>query len=86
MNGFLTVDIVKAQEKVAKLIGKLVEAKVIANELVSTKIYFQDTRKKNLDHYIEGLRMDFTKNFRHEPEGFYLVAEGQNGRCQISLS
>ncbi|TKI84502.1 hypothetical protein FC701_13675 [Bacillus mycoides] len=86
MSDSLTFGIDEAQEKIEKLTEKLVEAKGIANELTSTKIYIQDTRKKDLDHYIEEIRLDFTRTFHHEPEGFYLVAEGQNGRCQISLS
>ncbi|HHP1049490.1 MULTISPECIES: hypothetical protein [Bacillus cereus group] len=86
MSNFLTFGIGETQEKVAELTDKLAEAKEIANELASTKIYIQDTRKKDLDHYIEELQLDFTKTFHREPEGFYLVAEGQNGRCQISLS
>ncbi|PFJ10588.1 hypothetical protein COD67_23695 [Bacillus cereus] len=86
MSDSLTFGIGEAQEKVAKLTEKLVEAKGIANELASTKIYIQDTRKKDIEQYIAELRLDFTKTFHHEPEGFYLVAEGQNGRCQISLS
>lgn len=86
MRNTLIFGIGEAQERVGKLTKKLVEAKEVANELASTKVYIQDTRKKELDQYIEELRIDFIKTFHHEPEGFYLVAEGQNGRCQISLS
>ncbi|WP_157404885.1 hypothetical protein [Bacillus mycoides] len=55
MSDSLTFGIDEAQEKIEKLTEKLVEARVIANELASTKIYIQDTRKKDLDHYISPL-------------------------------
>ncbi|KAA0748411.1 hypothetical protein DN397_22110 [Bacillus sp. AY1-10] len=85
MSDLLVLGLEENQEKVEKIVEKLEEARTIASELASTKIYIQDNRKKDLDSYIEELRSDFKKTFHHEPQGYYLVAEGQNGRCQISL-
>jgi len=85
VSDLLTFGLDETQQKVEKLVEKLEEARTISNELASSKIYIQDTRMKDLDSYIEELRGDFKKTFHHEPQGYYLVAEGQNGRCQISL-
>ncbi|MGQ3740563.1 hypothetical protein [Bacillus sp. Fil] len=86
MNDLSTFGFGEVQGKIEELTKKLAEAKVLANEIATTKIYVQDTRKKEIDDYMEELRNDFKKTFHHEPEGIYLVAEGQNGRCQIILS
>lgn len=82
--------VIEGLEETAKsindLLGKLKEAKSIAEELASTHIILNDKRQKDIMVFIDELRDDFFKKTGREPAEFLLVAKDNSFEFQIRLN
>ncbi len=75
-----------ATKMINELSTKLNEARTIANELASTEILISDKRQKDIIEYVDDLREEFRNLKNYDPNGYYLVAEGETFEIRIQLN
>ena len=73
-------------EKIRELIKQLDIARSLVKDLAEIKITILDTRKKEINEYINELRNDFIKTYGYEPLQLYLAAEGNSHSIRIILN
>lgn len=75
----------EATKNVNNLIAKLQEARTLADDLASSKVYINDMRKMEIDDLLDELRLEFIASAGYEPFRYYLVAEGDSFQCRTTL-
>lgn len=76
----------EALKKVEELIRQLDIARSLVKDLAEIKITILDTRKKEINEYINELRNDFIRTYGYEPLQLYLAAEGNSHSIRMILN